>query len=164
MPEPMKYGEKFERGELEVEPRSINRDADNKVAPPHEVQEKSAEEAPGLPPSVDEHALSDDEEEDEDEENIRPQRAQSRTSSTRSRVLNIIPRAHRRGLFAQLAFLPEVDRPYDYSNKVKWTITLFVAIAAAAAPMGSAIFYRGFSSYIPASDCSLLTAARSCSS
>ncbi|KAH6655079.1 major facilitator superfamily domain-containing protein, partial [Truncatella angustata] len=62
-------------------------------------------------------------------------------SSTRSRALSIVPRSKRRGLFAQVAFLPEVNRPYDYSNREKWTITTFVAIAAAAAPMGSAIFY-----------------------
>ncbi|XXH03400.1 hypothetical protein Hte_009801 [Hypoxylon texense] len=68
-------------------------------------------------------------------------RVRSQASSTRSRALSVVPRLKRRGLFAQLTLVPEVDRPYDYPNKVKWTITAFVAMAACAAPMGSAIFY-----------------------
>ena len=54
----------------------------------------------------------------------------------------IVPRIQRRGLLASLTVIPEVERPKEYSNKVKWTITLFTAVAGAAAPMGSAIFYR----------------------
>ncbi|KAH9906701.1 major facilitator superfamily transporter multidrug resistance [Xylariomycetidae sp. FL2044] len=57
------------------------------------------------------------------------------------RPLIVVPRAKRRGLLAQLTIIPEVERPYDYSNSVKWTLTSFVAMAACAAPMGSAIFY-----------------------
>lgn len=68
-------------------------------------------------------------------------RARSQASSTRSRALSIVPRLKRRGLLAQLTLVPEVERPYDYPNKIKWTITGFVALAACAAPMGSAIFY-----------------------
>ncbi|KAI1760437.1 major facilitator superfamily transporter multidrug resistance [Hypoxylon sp. FL1150] len=68
-------------------------------------------------------------------------RARSRASSTRSRAISVVPRLKRRGLLAQLALVPEVERPYDYPNKIKWTITAFVALAACAAPMGSAIFY-----------------------
>ncbi|KAI0129945.1 major facilitator superfamily transporter multidrug resistance [Xylariales sp. AK1849] len=100
-----------------------------------EVEEKSVEVAPGLPPPVDEEAPSDE------EDGAQPERARSQASSTRSRPLSIVPRLKRRGLFAQLALIPEVDRPYDYSKRIKWTITTTVAIAAAAAPMGSAIFY-----------------------
>ena len=69
-------------------------------------------------------------------------RAHSHASSTRSRALSIVPRLRRRGLFGRFAIIPEVDRPYDYSNKTKWTLTSVVALAAAAAPIGSAIFYR----------------------
>jgi multidrug resistance protein len=36
----------------------------------------------------------------------------------------------------------EVQNPYDYSNKLKWFVTFIVAFAAAAAPMGSTIFFR----------------------
>lgn len=38
--------------------------------------------------------------------------------------------------------IPRVDNPYDYSNRQKWFITTIVTIAAAAAPMGAAMFYR----------------------
>ncbi|KAK6366935.1 hypothetical protein LTS17_010486 [Exophiala oligosperma] len=37
--------------------------------------------------------------------------------------------------------IPRVDNPYDYSNRQKWFITTIVTIAAAAAPMGAAMFY-----------------------
>ena len=53
--------------------------------------------------------------------------------------LVIVPRAQRRGLLARFAAIPEVTEPIHYSNKTKWLITVVVAIAAAAAPVGSAI-------------------------
>ncbi|KAI1646247.1 MFS general substrate transporter [Daldinia loculata] len=68
-------------------------------------------------------------------------RVRSQASSARSKPLSIVPRLKRRGFLAQLTLIPEVERPYDYPNKVKWTITVFIALAACAAPMGSAIFY-----------------------
>lgn len=69
-------------------------------------------------------------------------RSHSRASSARSRPLVIVPRKERRGLFAQLTLIPEVERPYDYSRKTKWMITTIVATAAAGSPLGSNIFYR----------------------
>jgi len=69
-------------------------------------------------------------------------RSRSRSSSVRSRAVTIIPRLKRRGLLGQLAIIPEVTRPKEYTRKTKWLITLTVAIAAAAAPMGSAVFFR----------------------
>lgn len=69
------------------------------------------------------------------------ERVRSQASSVRSRPLSIVPRLKRRGFLAQLTLVPEVERPYEYPNKVKWTITAFIALAACAAPMGSAIFY-----------------------
>ncbi|KAI6708684.1 MFS multidrug resistance transporter [Diplocarpon mali] len=66
-------------------------------------------------------------------------RANSKGSTTRSRTLTIVPRAKRRGLLARWTIIPEAERPYDYDNRTKWLITLQVAIAAAAAPMGSVI-------------------------
>lgn len=69
-------------------------------------------------------------------------RSQSRASSARSRPLVVVPRAQRRGLFARLVLIPEVERPYDYSRKTKWLITLIVAVAAAGGPIGSNIMYR----------------------
>lgn len=67
------------------------------------------------------------------------------SSSSRARPLVIVPRAQRRGLFGRLTIVPEVERPYDYRNRTKWGITLVIALAAAAAPMGSSIFYRASS-------------------
>ncbi|KAL8394482.1 hypothetical protein RB595_002432 [Gaeumannomyces hyphopodioides] len=68
--------------------------------------------------------------------------ALSRTSSARSRAVTIVPMGQRRGLLARLAVLvPEVERPYEYSQKRKWTITTVVALAGSASPLGSAIFY-----------------------
>ncbi|KAI1389696.1 major facilitator superfamily transporter multidrug resistance [Hypoxylon trugodes] len=68
-------------------------------------------------------------------------RARSQASSARSKPMSVVPRLKRRGFLAQLTLIPEVERSYDYPNRIKWTITLFVALAAGAAPMGSAIFY-----------------------
>jgi len=42
-------------------------------------------------------------------------------------------------LFARLTVIAEVTEPYHYSRKLKWTITFIVAVAGAAAPMGSSI-------------------------
>lgn len=64
-------------------------------------------------------------------------------SSVRSKALTIVPRAKRRGLFGRFTLLPEVERPYEYTNRMKWAITAIIAFAAMAAPMGSSIFYRG---------------------
>ncbi|KAI1418576.1 MFS general substrate transporter [Hypoxylon sp. FL1857] len=69
------------------------------------------------------------------------ERTRSQASSARSKPMSIVPRLKRRGFLAQLTLVPEVERPFEYPNKVKWTITAFIALAACAAPMGSAIFY-----------------------
>lgn len=69
-------------------------------------------------------------------------RTPSRASAAPSRPLTIVPVAKRRGIFARFCLVPEVERPYDYSNKTKWTITLIVALAAAVGPLGSNLLYR----------------------
>jgi hypothetical protein len=69
-------------------------------------------------------------------------RPKSRSSSVRSRALTIVARSRRRGLLGRFALIPEVTRPQEYSRTTKWLITFIVALAAAAAPMGSAIFLR----------------------
>ncbi|KAK2839362.1 hypothetical protein FQN49_006213 [Arthroderma sp. PD_2] len=56
-----------------------------------------------------------------------------------------VPRGKRRGLFGSLTLLAEVENPKHYTRKTKWFLTFVVAIAAAAAPMGSAIFLPGLS-------------------
>lgn len=68
--------------------------------------------------------------------------SKSRSSSVRSRPLSIVPHSKRRGLLGRFAIIPEVEWPHEYGNGTKWAITAIVALAAAAAPVGSAIFYR----------------------
>ena len=46
------------------------------------------------------------------------------------------------GLFGRVCYLYEAENPKQYPNKIKWFITLTVALAAAAAPLGSAIILR----------------------
>ncbi|KAI0908619.1 major facilitator superfamily domain-containing protein [Ustulina deusta] len=62
-------------------------------------------------------------------------------SSTRPRITIPVPKESRRGLLPWLSLVPEIDNPRHYPNGVKWVLTLFVAVAASAAPMGSAILY-----------------------
>lgn len=52
----------------------------------------------------------------------------------------IVPRLKRRGLFAQLALVPEVENAKTYSRKTRWFLTIVVAAAGATAPMGTSIF------------------------
>jgi hypothetical protein len=59
-----------------------------------------------------------------------------------------LPRSERRGLFARFAVVAEVTNPYDYKNQTKWCITAIIAMAAAAAPVGSAIILRTLSDKI----------------
>ncbi|PNS19180.1 Quinidine resistance protein 1 [Sphaceloma murrayae] len=75
----------------------------------------------------------------------RPQavtRSLSRASSIRREPITV-PRSQRRGLLARFALIPEVENPYDLPNKTKWTITVVVALSAAAAPMGSTLVFPG---------------------
>lgn len=53
-----------------------------------------------------------------------------------------VARDKRRGLLARFALIPEVEDPKCYPRRTKWSITFFVALAAAAGPMASAIFMR----------------------
>lgn len=72
-------------------------------------------------------------------------RVHSRASSTHSRPLSIVPRSKRRGILGSLTITPEVENPYDYKKSTKWGLTFIVALATAAAPLGSTIFYREYS-------------------
>ena len=53
-----------------------------------------------------------------------------------------VPRSNRRGLFGRFSIIAEVEEPKDYPNKTKWFLTFVIAVAAAAAPFGSTIFFR----------------------
>jgi hypothetical protein len=59
----------------------------------------------------------------------------------------VVPRHKRRGLFGRFTVLAEVGEPEDYPRNTKWFITFIVAIAAAAAPLGSNIFFRSSASF-----------------
>ena len=63
-------------------------------------------------------------------------------NSTEQQVANPVPRGRRRGLLAWFALLPEVDEPKKYSRRRKWIITFIIAIASAAAPLGSGLLLR----------------------
>ncbi|CAD6572603.1 MAG: hypothetical protein ASARMPREDX12_005323 [Alectoria sarmentosa] len=52
-----------------------------------------------------------------------------------------VPRSKRRGLFGRFTIVAEVEEPKHYSRRIKWYITFVVALAAVAAPMGSAIIF-----------------------
>ncbi|ATZ49134.1 hypothetical protein BCIN_04g03200 [Botrytis cinerea B05.10] len=52
-----------------------------------------------------------------------------------------VPRLNRRGLLGILTIIPEIENPQNYGNGAKWLITFIVAVAGAAAPLGSAIFF-----------------------
>lgn len=54
----------------------------------------------------------------------------------------VVPRSKRRGLLGLMTIVPEVEHPQSYKNGTKWLITFIVAVAGAAAPLGSAIFFR----------------------
>jgi hypothetical protein len=71
-----------------------------------------------------------------------PRVPQSRRTSSFAKTASVIPRSERRGLFGHFTIIPEIERPYEYTRKTKWLITAIVALAAAASPMGSGIFYR----------------------
>lgn len=51
-----------------------------------------------------------------------------------------VPRLKRRGLFAQLALIPEIENGKTYPRRTKWYITAIAAVGGVAAPLGSAIF------------------------
>ena len=52
-----------------------------------------------------------------------------------------VPRSKRHGLLGRYTLLAEVDRPRDYPRSSKWFITFVIAVAAFAAPTGSAILF-----------------------
>jgi len=79
------------------------------------------------------------------------QEAAQRPRPRRSVTSSILPtpvkvrRSARRGLFGRFTILAEVEEPKHYERRTKWFITFMIAIAAAAAPLGSAILFRMFS-------------------
>lgn len=133
-----------EKAGLEVGEQDGGQDVDGPIQHPgvstlKDGETKKGESGEG---SIHSHSSSSDTIEAVPADEESAERSKSRTSSVRSRPLIIVPRSKRRGLLGRFALIPEVERPQDYQNKTKWLITLVVALAAAAAPLGSAIFYR----------------------
>lgn len=69
-------------------------------------------------------------------------RSQSRASSTASRPYTVVPRSQRRGLLGSLTLVPEISYPPAYKKSTKWALTFIIALATAAAPLGSTVVYR----------------------
>ncbi|KPM34309.1 hypothetical protein AK830_g12265 [Neonectria ditissima] len=76
-----------------------------------------------------------------DTKSIRRSRTQSRASSTHSRPIAVVPRSERRGLLGGLTFVPEIQYPPDYKRSTKWGLVFIIALATAAAPLGSTVVY-----------------------
>ena len=53
-----------------------------------------------------------------------------------------VPHSKRRGLFGRFTIVAEVEEPKHYPRRTKWFITFVIALAAVAAPLGSAIIFR----------------------
>lgn len=70
-----------------------------------------------------------------------PQKFKSNASSIPGPLI-VVPKEKRRGLLGRFTLIPEVENPQLYERKTKWILTLFVALAAAGGPLGSAIFVR----------------------
>lgn len=72
----------------------------------------------------------------------RPTLARAVSSASEKRDVVVVPRARRRGWLARVSVVAEVEEPHFYPRSTKWLITFIVAVAAAAAPMGSGIVLR----------------------
>lgn len=80
--------------------------------------------------------------EDPHDHQIPPHRYSSRAQSSARSVRPVavtVPKAERRGLLARFCIIDEVTNAWDYTNRMKWIVTAIVAMAGAAAPMGSSI-------------------------
>ena len=126
---------KFEPLDVPLPSRSSSHDTDHEEHEEHEEQLEYSDPEKGLAET--------------NQRGTRPQPpAISRSISTQSKPLSLrkVPVSQRNGWLSRLSLLYEAEEPKSYPRKVKWFITFEVAIAAIAAPMGSAIILRAFSS------------------
>lgn len=68
-----------------------------------------------------------------------------------------VPRAERRGLWANLSIVSEVEKPFEYKNGTKWMMTVILAFAAGTSSTGAAIFYRKSANATTELMCAMLT-------
>ncbi|KAJ6126772.1 hypothetical protein N7523_002384 [Penicillium sp. IBT 18751x] len=108
----------------------------------------------GLEPLEDYHSRShassifhqDEENKDRyDEEKNDPAPEPLHRASTELGPAVTVPRLKRRGLLGQFALVAEIENPKTYPRRTKWFITFIVAVAGAAAPLGSSIFFPSLS-------------------
>ncbi|KAL8636411.1 MAG: hypothetical protein Q9228_006193 [Teloschistes exilis] len=79
--------------------------------------------------------------ENKHEDNVQLEHTTSTADSIHPVAVKVL-KAQRRGLFGRFTVLAEVEEPKDYAQGTKWFITFIVALAAVAAPLGSAIILR----------------------
>ncbi|KAJ5190430.1 uncharacterized protein N7498_009415 [Penicillium cinerascens] len=82
---------------------------------------------------------------DHDEEKNVPEPEPLQRASTELGPAVTVPRLKRRGLLGQFALVAEIENPKTYPRRMKWFITFIVAVAGAAAPLGSSIFFPSLS-------------------
>jgi hypothetical protein len=142
---PSKPDDKSARAELGDARVSLYPGREDPGATPRNPAHAGGKEHHVLPESSEDEIDEANEEQDQIPRGSDPEKTNSRPQSERGTSFadtSPVPRAQRRGLFARLTVIPEVEQPYKYKNKTKWTITAIVALAAAGAPMGSGIFLR----------------------
>ena len=86
--------------------------------------------------------IHEDKAQNRDEKDVELAQAESTAESVYPPPVKV-PKARRRGLFARFSILAEVEEPKHYPRRTKWFITFIIALAAIAAPLGSAIILRG---------------------
>jgi len=79
---------------------------------------------------------------DQDLAIARPVLARSTTASSAPALVVKVPTSERSGLLSRFLLLYEAEEPKHYPRNIKWWITLEIALAAVAAPMGSSIILR----------------------
>ena len=92
-----------------------------------------------VPSTIAEH----DREGEKEDGDVELAQATSKASTMQPPAVKV-PRARRRGLFARFTILAEVEEPKNYPRWTKWYITFIIALAAVAAPLGSAIILRQY--------------------
>ena len=78
----------------------------------------------------------------EDPEAHAPSLTASQTAAASFRGPKVVPPSERRGWFARLVLIPEVEEPKDYERSTKWIITFVIAMGGVASPFGSSIIFR----------------------
>ena len=93
--------------------------------------------APSSAPST----IHEDTYQSQTEKDVEPTQARSSAESVAPAAVKV-PRSKRQGLFGHFCILAEVEEPKHYPRTTKWFITFIIALAAAAAPLGSSIILR----------------------